>query len=323
MNDRSTRNPTIAAVIGILLIALALLLVLRLDRLPFVSGGGRELSAEFSDSSGLERGDRVEVAGVNVGEVQDVVMGRAHVIVRFTIDPAIRLGSTTTASIRVGNLLGSKFVEIVPQGTGALASGAIPVARTTPAYDIVTAFGELTDTVEQIDTDQLGTALDTIATTFEGSSEDVHAAIRGLSQITRTIASRDEEVGMLLGRSQTLTASLDGSKADLTHLVVQANALLAEVDRRRDALRGLVIHSRQLSEELRGLVKDNQKQIGPALDELEQVTELLAERQDQLGDTVHAVAKFARVFSNTIGSGPWFDSTIGNGPNNLELGPKP
>lgn len=315
------RNPAVAGIAGIVLVALALLGVARFDQLPLIGGGDRELTAEFTDASGLEPGNRVEIAGIAVGSVDDITMGRGRVVVHFSLDQAVRLGTSTRALIRVGNLLGNKYLEIVPSGAGRLdASRAIPLERTEPAYDVVAAFGELTETVEDIDTDQLASSLEAVASTFRGSTDDVRSAVRGLSDISRTIASRDDDVQSLLTGAETLTSSLDGSKADITALLQDATLLLAEIDKRRDSLDGLIVHTRQLSDELRGLVKDNQAQIGPALDELEQVTSLLEKRQEQLGKTVHSVARFARVFSNTIGSGPWFDSIIGNAPNSLVVG---
>lgn len=317
------KRPALAGVLGLAIVALMLLGVARFDQLPLIGGGDRHLTAEFTDASGLETGNRVEIAGIAVGTVDEITMGRGRVVVHFSIDPGVRLGTSTRALIRVGNLLGNKYLEIVPAGPGRLdAARAIPLARTTPAYDVVAAFGDLTETVDRIDVDQLGASLEAVAETFRGSTDDVQAAVRGLSDISRTIASRDEDVQSLLSGAETLTGSLDGSKEDITALLQDTTLLLAEIDRRRDSLDGLIVHTRTLSDELRGLVADNQEQIGPALAELERVTTLLEKRQDQLAATVHSVARFARVFSNTIGSGPWFDSTIGNVPSSLEVGPR-
>lgn len=316
-------RPALAGVLGLVIVALMLLGVARFDQLPLIGGGDRHLTAEFTDASGLEGGNRVEIAGIAVGTVDDITMGKGRVVVHFSLDPTVRLGTSTRALIRVGNLLGNKYLEIVPEGPGRLdASHAIPLERTEPAYDIVAAFGELTETVDEIDVDQLGQSLEAVASTFRGSTEDVRATVRGLSDISRTIASRDEDVQSLLSGAETLTGSLDGSKEDISALLRDATLLLTEIDKRRDSLDGLIVHTRELSDELRGLVADNQEQLDPALKELERVTKLLDKRQDQLAATVHSVARFARVFSNTIGSGPWFDSTIGNAPNSLEVGPR-
>lgn len=309
-------RPAVVGLVGIAVCVLLLVGSMQVSHLPF--GRGRVLQADFVDASGLSVGDPVEVAGVHVGDVEDIAIRADRVRIRFTIDPVVRLGSRTGAAIRVGNLLGSKYLEVRPAGTGRL-DGTIPVRRTNPAYDVVTAFGDLTRTADAIDTDELTSALDAISSTFSGSAPDVRAAVSGLSRLSRTVASRDTEIRRLLDHSATLTSSLASSKDDVGTLVHDASLLLAEVDRRRAAIDGVVEHSARLARELRGLVRDNQATIGPALQNLDTVVTLLRQKQDDLATTVHRLAVFARVFNNTIGSGPWFDSYLGNVPDTVKL----
>jgi len=143
--------------------------------------------------------------------------------------------------------------------------------------------------------------------------------VRGLSTLARTIADRDEAVARLLRRSEQLTSSLDGSREDIAALVTDAGSLLAELDRRRDAIHGLIVHTRALAQQLHGLVTENRAAVAPALASLGKVTAQLESRQADVEATLRAVAKFARVFVNTIGGGPWFDSYIGNLPDSLKI----
>jgi phospholipid/cholesterol/gamma-HCH transport system substrate-binding protein len=64
-------------------------------------------------------------------------------------------------------------------------------------------------------------------------------------------------------------------------------------------------------------VRDNERRIGPALRNINRVVGILQDRQVQLQRTVHNLATFARVFVDTIGSGPWFDSYIANVPDRV------
>lgn len=321
MTSAFRKNPSWAALIGLAVIALLVVGSFKVADLPVIGTQGNTLTAEFSDASGLKVGDRVEIAGVDVGDVTSLTMGHARVIAKFRVQSKARLGTDTGAAIRVGNLLGTKYVEVLPRGTGTLRKDTtIPLSRTRPAYDVVSAFGDLTDTVEPINSVEVEKALQSVADTFRGSSQDVKAAVRGLSAVSRSVASRDTEVQQLLRRSETLAASLDGSREDIGSLIKDASALLAEIDKRRDTLRSLIIHTNDLSEQLHGLVRDNQAQISPTLQNLERVTTLLAKRQDQLGATLHDLAAFTKVFVNTIGSGPWFDSYIANVPDKPVIG---
>jgi phospholipid/cholesterol/gamma-HCH transport system substrate-binding protein len=136
--------------------------------------------------------------------------------------------------------------------------------------------------------------------------------------MARTITARNDDLASLLKRSRTVTASLATSRHDIATLIRSAALLLDELDRRKAAIRGLIIHTRELAAQLHGLVRDNQASLRPALDALSAVTLQLRQRQRALRSTLHGVALFARVFVNTIGGGPWFDSYVGNAPNSLK-----
>jgi phospholipid/cholesterol/gamma-HCH transport system substrate-binding protein len=297
-------------------LVLVLLLTQRLDALAHALGGGDRVTAYFTDSTGLSPGDRVEVSGIAVGRVTSVEIDGPRIRVEARVDSPARLGDRTTAAIKVGNLLGSKYLELEPAGQGSL-TGAIPISRTSPAYDVVQAVSDLSDTVEEIDTRQLARALDTVATTFRGSAPDVRRAVQGVSRLSRVVAARDTELRSLLSGTETVVASLDESKESLSRFVRAASLLMTEVDRQRVTISRLIDNSLTLSREVRGLVKDNREQIAPALANIGQVVDLLRERQDQLAGTVHNLATFARVFVDTIGSGPWFDSYIANVPDEV------
>lgn len=305
-----------AGVIGILVTALLVLGVQKLDVLLALGSGGSEVVAYFTDSSGLAEGDRVEVSGIPVGQVTDVAIDGPRIRVAARLDQPVNLGSTTGAAIKVGNLLGSKYLELLPDGDGRL-SGAIPLNRTDPAYDVVDAVSDLSTTVDAIDTTRLGRALETMADTFKGSSPDIRRAVAGLSSLSQTVASRDQALQSLFADTEKVVASLDGSKQDISRFVSSASLLLDEVDKQRATIHALIVHSTALSEELHGLVADNQRDLAPALHNLERVTKLLQGRQEKLRRTVHNLATFSRVFIDTIGSGPWFDSYIANAPDTV------
>lgn len=316
MTGDSTGNLGRAGVIGLVVVALLVLGVQKLDVLLALGSDRGEVVAYFVDSSGLAEGDRVEVAGIAVGTVTDVQIDGPRIRVVAELEQAVNLGQNTAAAIKVGNLLGSKYVELLPAGEGTL-TGPIPLERTDPAYDVVQAVSDLSGTVEDIDTSRLGRALQTMADTFRGSAPDVRRAVAGLSDLSRTVADRDDALQSLFADTEQVVASLDGSKEDISRFVRSASLLLDEVDRQRDTIHLLIVHSTELSEQLRGLVADNQRDLTPALENLERVTRLLQGRQVKLRHTVHNLATFSRVFIDTIGSGPWFDSYIANVPDTV------
>lgn len=306
------RNPVVIGAVGLTLIALLIVAAFNVQDLPLI-GGGTTYTAAFSEAGGLKPGDEVRIAGVKVGKVDDVGLDGDHVKVTFRIEGDPEFGTETGASIRVKTILGAKYLSLEPKGPGRLRPGSeIPLKRTVPAYDVVEAFSDLTTTTEQIDTQQLATALDAVSTTFKDSPAEVKASIQGLSRLSRTVSSRDQALRDLLGHAGGVTKVLSDRSGQLTTLINDGDALLKEIQSRRDVIHALLQNAAALGTQLSGLVADNRAQTGPALAHLHSVVALLQRNQNSLDRSIELLAPFARVFTNTLGNGRWFDSYIQN-----------
>ncbi|EHY90061.1 MCE family protein [Saccharomonospora azurea] len=309
MTKFSHRNPIPIALVGITLMLLGTLAALNSDDLPLI-GGGTTYRAEFSEAAGLQTDDEVRIAGVRVGEVTDIELDGAKVLVSFKVSDAW-LGDRTTAAIKIKTLLGQKFLALDPRGEETLdPSDTIPLDRTAAPYDVLEAFRDLSETVDEIDVDQLAESFDVLSDTFADTPDDVRGALEGLSELSDTIASRDAELAELLDGTRQVSQTLADRDGELATLIEDGNALLEELSAREEAIRAMLTGTRELSEQLRGLVDDNDEQLEPVLAQLDKLTDMLERNQDSLSQGIENFAPFVRVFNNTIGSGRWFDNYI-------------
>ena len=306
------RNPVVIGAVGLTVIALLILAAFNVQNLPLI-GGGTTYSAAFTEAGGIKPGDEVRIAGVKVGQVEDVGLQGDHVRVAFRITGDPRFGTTTGAAIRVKTILGAKYLALQPAGPGRLPPGSeIPLSRTVSAYDVVQAFTDLTQTTEQIDTGRLATAMDTVSAAFQDSPADVKAAIRGLSDLSVTIASRDAALRDLLQHANGVTKVLATRSHQLTTLVNDGDLLFQALDTRSQAIHDLLRNAAALGIQLSGLVTDNRAQLGPALSRLNAVVAMLKRNQTALDRSIALLAPYFRVFTNTLGNGRWFDGYIQN-----------
>ncbi|MFM9373642.1 MCE family protein [Streptomyces sp. Da 82-17] len=304
------RNPVAVAVVGLLVLVLLALGAFNADRLPLL-GGGTTYSAHFSEAAGLGGGDEVRIAGVKVGQVDEVALDGARVRVTFTVDEGTWIGDRTTAAIAIKTVLGEKYVALDPVGSARQDPGArIPLARTTSPYDVTEAFRDLSGTIDEIDTARLAESFETISETFENSPPDVRAAAKGLSDLSRTVSKRDTELARLLAASKKLTKSLKDKRSSFETIVEDGGELLGELKGRRAAIKALLTGSRDLGRQLSGLVSDNDRQLGPTLKALDRVTAVLERNQGKLDRTLSLVGPYYRLIGNTLGSGRWFDSYL-------------
>jgi len=311
MKQYSNTHTAKIGLIALVMAALILVAAMNIQRFPGFRG--TDFTAEFSDASGLHKGNMVQIAGIRVGRVGGVEIDDGHVVVRFELDPGVDIGDETEASIEVLNVLGEKFLRLSPGGSAPLDGGAtIPLERTESSYDVVRVFSDLSDTTEQIDLPQLRQALGTVTETFDKSSEEAGAALDGVSRLARTIASRDAELDELLSYAERVTGVLADRSDDMVAIMEQGDLLLGELHQRRDVIHLLLANTQELARQLRGLIDDNQAQVGPMLSELAGVADFLVAQERDLRRTLEAVGPYIKTLGNVVGTGPWFDATAVN-----------
>lgn len=307
------RNHTIIGILGFALIAAMLVGAFRADRLPII-GGGDVYSADFAEVGGLRGGDEVRIAGVTVGKVDDIELRGDSVRVTFRVNGGDGFGDETGAEIRIRTLLGATFLALTPDGDGQLAEGSvIPVSRTVPPYDVVQAFSDLSETTDALDVDQLSTALETLGEVASTSPVEFAAAIDGLSDVSANLAARDQQINGLLTGLNTVSGVLASRTSQLETLFNDSNTLFAAITARRDAIHTLLVSTQQISTELTSLVDETSEDLGPALAQLQSVTDVLARNQGALDEILRIAPTFLRVFSQALGTGPWFDNLLGLG----------
>lgn len=309
MKSFQQRNPVPIAVVGLVLMVLGLVVALNADDLPII-GAGTTYTADFTEAAGLKADDEVRVAGVKVGKVTDVELDGAQVKVSFKVKDAW-LGDKTSAAIKIKTLLGQKYLALDPVGDKTLDPGTtIPKERTLSPYDVLDAFRDLSSTVDQINTQQLAQSFDTLSQTLSGTPTEVKGALSGLQQLSDTIAKRDTQLSQLLSNTKQISQTLADRDAELTKLLTDGNQLLDEISQREQAISTLLTGSQELSKQLQGLVNDNDAQLTPVLNSLDQLTSMLQRNQDSLAQGIARFAPYIRVFTNTVGNGRWFDNYI-------------
>ena len=314
------RNPVTIGAISLAVIAALILAAFRAQDLPLI-GGGDTYYASFSEAGGLKANDEVRIAGVRVGKVEKVELDGGHVRVTFRVDGDADFGDQTAAAIKVKTLLGAMFLSLQPAGSGQLDEGGeIPVERTSSPYDVVEAFSGLAETSEQIDTDQFAQALTTLADLTRNTPEEFRGALDGVSRLSANVAEKDAQINELLGNLERVSKVLDARDQDIIGLMKDSDVLFRALVARRDAVHRLLVSTSTLSRELTALVQQSRADLKPALSHLENVVAVLNKNEDNIDNSLRLMAPFYRVFANTLGTGPWFDTYIQNIPPVPQLG---
>jgi len=304
-----SRNPVRVAVVGLVLIGVVIALAVNYGRLPLVRGG-ETYRAEFTDASGLQEGEEVRVAGIKVGTVTDIALGKARVIVTFEVD-GVTLGRDTTAGIEVKTLLGQHYLSVTPAGEGELEEGTtIPLARTATPVNIVPAFQRLTTDAQEIDTEQVADAFDALAGTLNRTAPEMEGTLRGLARLSRSVSSRDVEIRRLFDQASHVSGVVAARDDELGQLLADTGDVLDTLDRRRETIAAVIDQTAALAAQLTGLVRDNRDDLKPTLTALNRVLDVLTANKAQLDDIIKGALVYGTEFANVGGSGRWFDASI-------------
>ncbi len=122
------------------LCALAYLSV-RLGQLQIGRGNTYDLTAVFPTVAGLRIGATAEVAGVQIGRVQDINLAEYAAVVTLRVDKQVQLQEDAIASIRTRGLIGEKYVRITPGGSERLLAAGGRIREVEPPIDIETLIG--------------------------------------------------------------------------------------------------------------------------------------------------------------------------------------
>jgi len=133
------KNRSIEFLVGsfvLLGLVAVLYLAIQVGSARFFGSESYMVTARFSSASGVNPGSRVEIAGVRVGTVKDVVLDEFFdAIVTLELPNSLELDEDTIASVKTAGLIGDRFIDLSPGGGFPMESG-YEIVDTESALDI-------------------------------------------------------------------------------------------------------------------------------------------------------------------------------------------
>jgi phospholipid/cholesterol/gamma-HCH transport system substrate-binding protein len=108
----------------------------KLGRVDFLGNRGYVVSADFPTVGGLKAGSTIEIAGVEVGRVDRIVLQDYQARVIMVIQPQVKLQDDSIASIKTKGLIGERYVRISPGGSDKLIQANGRIREVEPPVDI-------------------------------------------------------------------------------------------------------------------------------------------------------------------------------------------
>ncbi|NNH73556.1 MCE family protein [Nocardia uniformis] len=244
--------------------------------------------AVFTSSSGILPGAKVRIAGVPVGSVTSVRVGKDNLAhVEFDVDRKYRLYSSTTAAIRYENLVGDRYLELLegPGTAQVLSAGAtMGTDRTKPALDLDMLLGGMKPLLRGLDPAQVNDLTEALLQIFQGQGGTLVSLLNSSGSFGKTLAERDALIGSVIDNLRTVLTTIDDRDQEFTTTLDELQRLVSGLAADKDP------------------IGDAIPRIAGATGDL---TDLLTQARPDLKDTVTQLGRTAASIDDQAGEIEW------------------
>ena len=226
---KSITKPLIFSLIFVLVTAAATT-VLGLSIANTGPSGNTGYSAIFTDVTGLNVGDDVDIAGVRVGQVTSIAITNEN-LAKVGISVNRQLPASVTADIFYKNLVGQRYINL-GQGTGPVDTmmspgGTIPVSQTSPALSLTELFNGFQPLFEALspgDVNQLATE---IIDVLQGEGTTMDSLISNVGTLTTTLANKNKVIDSVISSLTSVVQTINSRGSALSDLVTTMQQLIS------------------------------------------------------------------------------------------------
>ena len=112
-------------------------LAFRIGKSEFIGQKTYKLTAVFNNLSGVSENGRVEIAGVRVGSVESIELNEDfQAMVTLKLPEYLKLDDDTIAAVKTSGLIGDRFIELLPGGSGIELEPGDLIFDTQSAIDL-------------------------------------------------------------------------------------------------------------------------------------------------------------------------------------------
>ena len=274
-------------------------------------GEGKAYKAEFSDISGLKKGDFVRIAGVEVGQVQSISIRRDAIVqVDFTTDNSVILTEGSTAAVRYDNLIGGRYLELQegPGGIEPLKPGnTIPLARTQPALDLDALIGGFRPLFKALDPEQVNALSGQLIQVFEGQGATIGSFLTQTAALTSTLADRDQLIGQVITNLNAVLGSLGDQSDRFDKAVTSLSELVHGLAARKTDITNAVAYADAAAGSIAGLMAEARPPLQNVVHQTDRAAGIVAADHDYVDNLINTLPDRYQALARQGIYGDFFD----------------
>jgi phospholipid/cholesterol/gamma-HCH transport system substrate-binding protein len=274
--------------IFVALIVLAAVFILDIIGGPEKFTRGQRLTAAFNNVQDLKVGDRVKMAGVEIGRVEEITLRSNKVMVVMKIRRDAEVKTDSTATIKFTGLMGQNFVAIDFGTPDAPVTVKDAVIESVEQADLSTLMAKL---------DNVASGVENLTKSFTGDKID-----NLLGPFTDFLKANQQPLTDTIGNIRSITAQIsqgEGTVGKLIYTNELYNAAVATVTNLQDAtdqIKSTVAAAQKVVDEVNAgqgtigmLVKDDQlyKETAASMTNLKEILEKINQGNGTVGKLVN------------------------------------
>lgn len=267
-----------------------------------------EATAYFPRTISLYPGSDVRILGVKVGEVESVTPVGTTVKVTFWWDAKHKVPADAKAAIVSPSIVADRFIQLTPvyRGGAFMASGAqFGLDKTAVPLELDQIYTSLNDLSVALgpkganDQGALSRLLEVSARNLDGQGVKINHSITDIAALSRTLAGQSGDLFTTVRQLQTFVSALAAND----QLVRQFNASFAQTSQtlageRQDLSKSLTMLATALGE-VSSFVKDNRGALRSTVRQATQLSQVLVQEKDALGEILDVAPQALNNLSHT------------------------
>ena len=243
--------------VGVLVLVAFGLLAFMSIKVGALRNVGQELEVQvlLSDAAGLSDGAAVRIAGVQVGQIQQMDVEHDQARITMAIAKSAGVRDDVKIQVRARSILGEKYLEITPVSKDAplLAEGAT-LEVTSPQTEIDELVNSLGPLIRAIDADAVNVAMGRLTAALEDDPDRVVRMFRDVETILSNSAKASGSLEGLMSETRSTLSSVRQISAESRPMIQRSSAIVTKVDTATDKLP-------QITEDIQVAVSDTRKMI--------------------------------------------------------------
>ena len=255
------------------------------------SGDFERYDAAFTDVSGLESGDKVRIAGVEVGRVHRVDLAEGNTAaVQFSVTGDQMVHQSTEAVVRYENLTGDRYLEL-KRGEGDQSplepGGTLPISQTSPALDLDALLGGFRPLFRALDPAQVNQLSESIVQVFQGEAGTVQDLLASTSSLTQTLADRDQLIGDVITNLNGVLTTVADNQENVDSIVDDLQQLVSGLSANSEPIGESVSRLNDASANMTTLLADVRPALREDVAQLDRVATLINEDEPFVEDVIN------------------------------------